>query len=322
LTRPGTKVLGLDVGGTTSRARLVAGGNIVADARSSSANAAAVGLDVTAHVLDELLGQLPLEDWAPLDAACAGIAGALSGSVRLFQQRLGAVAKNVVVLGDVHLVLPAAGLERGIALICGTGSAALATDGHQTVTAGGWGYLLGDEAGGYWTVREAVRELLQRSDRGRPLGPLGPALLRAAGVLDVTELRDRFYEAHRPSLWAALAPVVLGSADAAVEVLLENAGKALEGLVEAVEERLGGLRGLPIVVAGGLTAHPRFSQRVTAHLRRARPNAAVSVLDNPPVVGAVRLAEHAARRTPDEVATNKRRADVTPSNPEEVSGCA
>jgi N-acetylglucosamine kinase-like BadF-type ATPase len=120
----------------------VAAGETVAEARSSSANAAAVGLDATAHVLDELLGQLPLEQWVPLDAACAGIAGTLSGSVKLFRQRLDAVANKVVVLGDVHLVLPAAGLERGIALVCGTGSAALATDGDRTVTAGGWGSCL------------------------------------------------------------------------------------------------------------------------------------------------------------------------------------
>ncbi len=273
----------------------MAAGETVAEARSSSANAAAVGLDATAHVLDELLGQLPLEQWVPLDAACAGIAGTLSGSVKLFRQRLDAVANKVVVLGDVHLVLPAAGLERGIALVCGTGSAALATDGDRTVTAGGWGYLLGDEAGGYWAVRQAIRELLARADRGRPLGPLGPALLGAAEVSSLEELRDRFYEAPRPGLWAALAPAVLGSADAAIEVILEDAGRALEVLVAAVEERLGrSAELLPIVIAGGLTANLRFSRRVTAHISRARPGSRVSVLEAPPVAGAVRLAERAA----------------------------
>jgi len=303
VSQPGTpasrgrplRLLGLDVGGTSSRARLVVGGETVAEATAESANAAAVGLAASAHVLDDLLGQLPLGPWEPLDVACAGIAGTLSGSIELFQARLGAVAKEVLVLGDIHLVLPAAGLERGTALVCGTGSAALATDGSSTVTAGGWGYLLGDEAGGYWTVRQAVRELLQRADRGRPLGPLAAALFEAAGVSHVLELRDRFYEDPRPGRWAALAPAVLGSPDAAVEVILEDAGKALECLVDAVEERLGNAKGFPIVLAGGLTANTRFSRRVTAHLRRARPDVDVLLLGAPPVAGAVRLAERAAR---------------------------
>jgi len=294
------KVLGLDIGGTSSRARVAVDGLIVAEAKSSSANAAAVGLGEASRVLEDLLSQLPLKTLAPLDAACAGAAGAVGADVRnLFADRLATTVADggsVAVVSDVLLVLPAAGLDRGVGLICGTGSAGVGSDGSQIVTAGGWGYLLGDEASGYWLVRQAVRTLLEREDRGEELGALGPALLKAGGSSHLDDLRTRFYSDPRPGKWAALAPVVLASHDPAVATILEDAARALDQLIGALVERLGEPGALPVVLAGGLSANSRFCGVVTRYLRSTRPGARVTVLTEPPVAGAVRLAEDAAAR--------------------------
>ena len=67
------RLLGLDIGGTSSRARVVEDGTVVAEARAASASLTAAGSDSAAAALGELLAQLPAGD--PFDAVCAGSAG-------------------------------------------------------------------------------------------------------------------------------------------------------------------------------------------------------------------------------------------------------
>lgn len=294
------RVLGMDIGGTKSRARLSVDGVTIAETVTSSANPATVGLAEASRVLDTLLAQLPLEvNGAPLDAVCvgaAGVIGASSEATRTFARRLVPLvsASRVAVLPDVILVLPAAGVTRGVGLVCGTGSAALGCDGDLWVKTGGWGYLLGDEASGYWLFRQALRALLRLNDRGRPLGTLGAALLAATGTGTVDELRGQFYRDPWPGKWAALATVVLASPDPVARSILNEAGRELDILVGVVLERLGNPAGLPLVLAGGLTSDRNFCEIATNYLSSSRPGSVVSVLREPPVAGAVRLAEHAA----------------------------
>ena len=298
-----SRVLGIDIGATHSRARLVVGSEVVAEATAASASVAAEGLTPALAALGELLAQLPLDEHRPLDAICVGAAGITrQHTADLIQERLARFTEEarVLIVSDVSLVLPAANLDEGVGVICGTGTVALGRLGRQAARAGGWGYLLADEGSGYWLVCRAVRTVLERRDRGRPLGPLGTELLLATTMPSLEQLTGQFFEDPRPGRWAHYAPVVLGSPDPAAATIIDEAARALHLLVEAVLERLGHPSGLPIVLAGGLTTNERFRSAVTGQLRRARPSSQVSVLDQPPVAGAVRLAQMAsAGQVPD-----------------------
>jgi N-acetylglucosamine kinase-like BadF-type ATPase len=59
-----------------------------------------------------------------------------------------------------------------VAVLAGTGSISLAraADGRAG-RAGGWGYLLGDEGGGFWLGREAIAALLTMGAANTPLDP-------------------------------------------------------------------------------------------------------------------------------------------------------
>jgi glucosamine kinase len=153
-----------------------------------------------------------------LDAVCAGAAGVITApDTRDFlaaQLVPLTTSGRVVIVDDASLVLPAAGLADGVAVICGTGSIAVGRWQGRTALAGGWGYLLGDEGSGYWIVRAATRELLARLGNGEPSGPLGACLLDAAEASDVTELRSRFYRQPEPWHWARHAPAVVTVATA------------------------------------------------------------------------------------------------------------
>jgi glucosamine kinase len=300
-------VLGLDIGGTRSRAQFCVDGEVVADAAAASASLIAAGAASAQAALADLLAQLPLP--RRLDAICVGSAGASAPGARQFlTEHLAPLTRSgtVVIVKDAVLVLPAAGLDAGVALICGTGSVAVGCYQGRQVQSGGWGYLLGDEGSGYWVVRAALRVLLDRRDCGHPLGDLGDRLLEATGMDQVGALHERFYRQAQPRHWAGYAPLVLGSADPAATRITADAAHALAGLAVSVAERLAAPAGLPVVLAGGLFGQAILESAVRALIGQARPDSDIRTLTRPPVTGAVRLAQSAARRTGRAGATSGR----------------
>ena len=293
------RVLGLDIGGTRSRAQLCVGGEVVAESRAASASLVAVGAARARAALADLLAQLPLDSARRLDAICVGSAGgSIPGTRRFLTEHLGPLTRSgqLMIVKDAMLVLPAAGLDSGIALICGTGSVAFGSYQGREVQSGGWGYLLGDEGSGYWMMRSALRVLLDRRDRGAPMGELGDRLLAATGAGHVGALHEMFYAQTLPRHWAGHAPLVLCSPDPAALAITAGAADALAALAVSAAERLGAPSCLPVVLSGGLFGHPELEATVRVAIEGARPGCHVRTLTRQAVTGAVRLAEDAAKQ--------------------------
>lgn len=196
---------------------------------------------------------------------------------------------RICVVHDARLVLAAAGLDSGIALIAGTGSVAYgrAKDGRE-VQRGGWGWLLGDEGGGVWIAREAARLVISRSERGVSVGQLGEALLDATGTSGVRQMIVKLHALREPMQWAELSSAVFRTAetDAGSREIIGRAGTELARLAAST-----GVDG-PVVLAGGILLNqPELLdvvRRSLSHLRCIR-------LEAPPVEGALRLAEELVR---------------------------
>jgi glucosamine kinase len=308
----GLRLLGIDIGGTNSRARLWARGQIAAESQVSSASLPAVGPQAASSALAALLSGVDVGPGEPVDAVCVGSAGlSVPGAREFLHGQLAPLTRygTVVIVSDAMLVLPAAGLDAGVAVICGTGSVAVGSCGDRTVQAGGWGYLLGDPGSGYWIVREALRVLFRRRDRGQPLGELGRELLAATESGDLAMLHRRYFEQpHVPGTWARYARLVLGSTDPAAAEISQGAARAVAELAEAATAELNG-RGvpdstgeleqpgtLPVVLAGGLFRNQAFSRAALDAVAQAMAGVAASVLADEPVAGAVRLAGLAAQQ--------------------------
>lgn len=279
-------VLGLDIGGSSSRARLVEDGRIVAEAEGPGANVAVLRPRIVEGRLGALVAGMGA--MSP-EACCAGAAGAEvpAGRARLERLLAGLLPGcRITVVHDSRLVLAAAGFDTGIALISGTGSVAYGRDrAGREARAGGWGWLVGDDGSGAWLAREASREVMRRSDAGEPLGRLGEAMLGLTSARDTSDLLGRLHGLREPREWAALAGVVFDTAgeDAGAATLVDHAASALGDLVELVRKRLS-LDG-PVVLAGGqLLNQPRLESAVRRRL------GAATRLEEPPVAGAVRLA--------------------------------
>lgn len=265
-----------------------AGGRIVAEAEGRGANVATLASDVVTQRLTALLAELGA---IQPDACCAGAAGAEvpAGRARL-EKLLASLLPGcrIKVVHDARLILAAAQLDEGIALISGTGSVAYGrTAAGLEARAGGWGWQLGDDGSGAWITREGAREVMRAADAGKPLGALGQKLLAAFGVHHTMDLLGKLNSTREPMGWAAMANIIFESADVdpAAQVVVLRAASALGDLAKSVQQMLG-IDG-PVVLAGGLLLNqPKLECAVREELGWQFIR-----LEEPPVAGAVRLAE-------------------------------
>lgn len=220
----------------------------------------------------------------------------------------------VHVTNDAALVGPAAGVERAVGVIAGTGSIVVGVDAAgESVTAGGHGWMIADPASAPGIVREAVRAVLARADTGAEPTVLGDTLMAHFEARDVNELAWRFTmhaDIHR---WAGAAPLVFDAADAgspdAVEAIRASAGE-LAAQVALVLAR--GAVADAIVAAGGVvTNQPRLADELRRELLRRDVTQPFTVLEHPPVAGAVSLARRLDATVGVAAATPVRRAPNT-----------
>lgn len=249
-------VVGLDIGGTKTHGVRWRAGEVVAEAKSGSANVQNVTPEEAARNLAELFTVLGGE----VGRVVAGSGGVdTDDDADALRRLIGRQAPNarIDVVHDTRLILAAGGASTGIAVIAGTGSVAWGLDNEgRQARSGGWGYLLGDEGSGYWVGREAVRATLHRFNRAEPLGILGDSVLQANGVQRPEELIAQFHGASGRRYWAGQAHLVFEAAEAgddAAQRIIEDGAHHLCGLVKDVESVLG-VRS-PVIIGGGLAVH-------------------------------------------------------------------
>lgn len=126
----------------------------------------------------------------------------------------------------------------GVVVVAGTGSIALAGDGPPyPARAGGYGYLLGDEGGGFWLGREALMAALRAGDGRGPPTQLTELIRESVGLTNVRDTAVWLYAQEQPvAALAGLAPLVARAAeqrDAVALGILAQAGLLLADLAAA-----------------------------------------------------------------------------------------
>lgn len=230
-------ILGIDGGGTRTRASLVAGDRVLAYAESGSIKRLRVGPEAAEANLRALLKEVFDQAGATrvIAASCGVASAAMPGITEWITQvfkEFGVQRSEVV--GDEVIALDAAFQGGpGILQIAGTGSNTIgrAADGSRE-SAGGWSSRLGDEGSGYWIGINAVRRALIAYDREQPtqvLDKVGeiwgtPTIDELINVGDGTPAPD----------FAALAPAINELAEAGDAVALDVVHQAAADLVTFV----------------------------------------------------------------------------------------
>ncbi len=304
LTATSALVIGIDGGGTRTRARLAySRGDTLGAGEAGPANPHAKGFEAAER---EILAAIQSAfasahaETQMVSAACFGIGGVdrEEERTRIAAWARETVAPRVHVVNDGAIVLAAGSPENwGVALIAGTGSIAWGrTRDGRIARAGGWGYLIGDEGSGFDLAREALRAATQTADgRGKPTRLLD-AILKDWGLVSAMELIPRVYRSGlAPADIARLAPLVIRSAeegDAVARGLVERAAAALADTVVAVARQLQFTEAeIPLALTGGLLLEAESLQtNLVAELRNRGANFSPIVPVQEPVAGAVRMA--------------------------------
>ncbi|CAN5549913.1 BadF/BadG/BcrA/BcrD ATPase family protein [soil metagenome] len=225
---------------------------------------------------------------------------------------------EVVISHDARLILAAADVGSGIAVVAGTGSSVygLAPDGREVIV-GGWGHLLGDEGSGHDIALQALRAVTQAADGRGPATRLSAAIGEALGAATPAELRQRCYPAPQVPEIARLASIVLDLAptDEVAAAIVKRAAADLATAVEACRRRLGRSHTLVTVVAAGglLRDGSPLLHRLAAELS-ASGGFAVEALIGEPAAGALALARDAppnSRAMSEEERMTLNRDDIT-----------
>ncbi|HEY0449798.1 N-acetylglucosamine kinase [Actinophytocola sp.] len=262
----GGRVVGVDVGGTSSRAlAMTLDGTPLGRGSAGGGNPNSHPPDLAAKRVAEAVRDALAPGGGEVRGCLLGLAGESKFTdptvVDTFTSALRQVgiAGPISVLSDAEVAFAAGtGEPDGTVVISGTGAVAARIAGHRkTSWVDGWGWLLGDEGSAYWIGREAVRTTLRQLQAGEPPSPLAEAVLVEAlpSLTSVAEPRvvNRLItaaNAEAPVRLARFASMVstCAATDPAAAGIVARAADLLAGL--AVAARPAG--DSPIVLAGSV----------------------------------------------------------------------
>jgi N-acetylglucosamine kinase-like BadF-type ATPase len=300
-------VLGIDAGGTKTVCLLADDrGQTLAEGRGPGANLQVMGELGVETVLRQVIEKSLNDRQITPDAICLGIAGVDrlqdAESVTAIMRRIGQKSRTVVVNDALIALVAGAGEQAGIVVVAGTGSIAYGRDAAgNAARAGGWGYLLGDEGGGFWIGRAALSAVVRQFDQRGPSTLLTDFVLEEMKLSTPAEVIHAIYHhGIQRHIIAGIADVVqraTDSGDAVASAILDRAASELAAAASSVATRLG-MRGdvFPTVLAGGIfKGIPSLATRLTTLLGEVAPRSEVRRLEVEPAQGAVTLALAAAR---------------------------
>lgn len=298
-SQPSASIIGVDVGGTKTHIRTVdrrgavaaelvipsgtwRTGDLFADPGNFRRLAEALESACTpATGSVAVLGMHGCDTGRQLEAASRAMSGLLPGTV--------------VVVNDAQLLGHALHYSESIQMIVGTGAVICGTTaGGTRITVDGHGWPLGDQGSASALVSAALRATLAAGDSGKLAEDLlYGTMLDAFAAADAPELAAAALDQAGPAAWGAHAPLVFAAADSGSPVaggIVERASTRLARGVSHLVNR--GAVGHAVVAAGGVIVNqPGYEELIRRKISEYCPGLDFVVLREPPVAGAVALAE-------------------------------
>jgi len=270
--------LGVDAGGSHSRARLAdPEGAVLGEARAGPANAR-IGLESLHAVLTSVSGSAVAaaglgESDLPLIHAGMGIAGVSRPGMLRAVAQLACPFGAVQFESDAAIANLGAHLgEDGATLVLGTGSVAYIKIGDSSITMGGYGFPISDEGSGAALGLSAMRHALRALDGRTKPTPLSAAV--TAKFDHDTGRAIEWMDRATPRDYAEFAPMIMNYAEKNDEIarsIVEDAVRHVERFIETIFDR-----GAPRCALAGVLPRrlrPRLRERTAARVREAKGDA-------------------------------------------------
>ena len=264
---PPRLVLGVDAGGTSTRALLAAAdGTRLGTGTGGGANQRSSSGSPVSGLARALAGALAGRDPREVAVAVVGIAGSAAAGHGRAQQVLDEACRQVRLTAPALLVTDIAiahaggsSATNGTVLLSGTGAVAAAVAaGQVTARSDGYGWLLGDTGSAVWLGLTAVRRALAALDGRAPATALLAAVVHDLAPHhdgDVGQALVAVADTLRPAELGRLAPLVgrvAEAGDAVASDLVAEAADALLASLDAVR-RAARDEGVPVIGGSVLT---------------------------------------------------------------------
>ena len=189
-------------------------------------------------------------------AACLGMSGGPDDKAALLAELID--AERLTVTHDAKIAWAGATEgEPGVVVIAGTGSIAYGENAHgESARAGGWGYIYGDEGGGFDIARQALRATLREYEGWGPRTALTPALMELTGAVNANDALHRLYTAEWPRARVAELAItvdrIASEGDPIATDILRGAAQQLAMLAASVRRQLWNEEPIRISWIGGV----------------------------------------------------------------------
>ncbi len=290
-------IIGVDGGGSKSiGAAADESGRVLAVYRGGGTNSYQIGAEQARRNLKEIMDGLeracggacvllsvglPSLDTTADKATLRAFAGDVFDPERLILESDACMALEGMTVGD-----------RGMIVICGTGSMALLDDGSSQRVAGGWGYLLGDPGSGYSIALAGLRAAIRAWEGTGPETALAD---RAMAYWKLNQPRDLIGLIYDP----ACGPDTVARFAGEVFALAEDGDGEAENIIRE-ETRLVAWQAASLLQSapgvekvglyGGIFQHQPLARQLFADALRARlPGRSIQIVkpEYPPEIGAV-----------------------------------
>lgn len=275
-----THLLAIDGGGTKTALRLTPLAALTTDpfftltsGPSSLTQQGSAAITTIKDAIEHCLEQCHLK--AKNVSIVIGVAGA--GNLELKQQLQNALEcyPHCLIMTDAHISLLGANNGQAVNTIAiGTGSVAMTLESNgESALFGGWGFPIGDEAGGAWLGQQAVRVLINSMET-METSPLTDYLIQHFG-------RDRqallqWLKTAKAADFAQLAPIVIEYAEQGCrnsQAILDEAHRHIDNLITKCCKN----NELDIAFLGSLGAY--YQAHLKTHWQQRVINAKGNALD-------------------------------------------
>jgi len=253
----------------------------------------------------QALSHAGLADGQTFEGACFGFSGGAGDKQALLTEMFTVEHRHVT--HDAMIALAGAhGGGPGLIVIAGTGSIAFGKNADGKIArVGGWGYVYGDEGGGFDITRQALRAALRLEEGWGPPTELREKLLAATGAPNANDLMHRFYTTTwpRPKI-AALSKLVdeaAANGDTIARDILNGAAQQLAGIAVACRRlAVGTEQDAAVAPIGGVFNSARLRDDFVSRVQ-AVPGMTVIEPKYNPAAGALLEAYRAAGRAVPEL---------------------
>src|SRR5262249_6258459 len=239
LVPPRQLVVGVDGGGTRTRAVVLDGARVLGEGVAGPSNPLRVGIANGATAIREAIDKACAAAMVQRDdlmAVGVGLAGIRRKAIRtrmreVLIETLDIQELDLVSDGDIALYGATDG-QAGVVVISGTGSISVGMNRQgQRAYAGGWGPVAGDEGSASWIARRALQSVARATDERGPKTSLTDAACEFFQVATPDDLSTAIYAPSmtndRIAAFSKLVIQAAGKDDQVARDILEDAGKEL-----------------------------------------------------------------------------------------------